>query len=246
MPASPGQSSALDLRELKRVCSNCSLSELCVPMGLNRAEVERLDSVVEVSRSMHVGDHLFRRGDPMRSIYAVRSGMYKSYLINEEGEEQVIGFHLPGELVGLDAIYPDAHQCSVVALDTASACVLPFAQLSELAGDIPGLQRQIMRLLSKEISSLVPRAADSTAEQRMAAFLMDLARRLGERGYSATDLRLAMPRKDIANYLRLATETVSRVLKKFQTQGWIEVDRRDIRLLDPDALGQLAKDDQSD
>ncbi|MCP1727301.1 CRP/FNR family transcriptional regulator [Natronospira proteinivora] len=240
------QAQPLDLRELKRVCSNCSLKELCVPMGLARAEVERLDKVVEKSKTLHGGDHLFRKGDAMRSIYAVRSGTFKSYAVNREGEEQVIGFHLPGELVGLDAIHPDYHQCSVVALDTASACVLPFQQLSELASNIPGLQRQIMRLLSKEISAMVPLAGDHSAEERMATFLQDLAKRLGERGYSATDIHLAMSRRDIANYLRLATETVSRVLKKFQNKGWIAVDRRHLRILDQQALGELAKDSLSE
>ncbi|MDQ2068687.1 fumarate/nitrate reduction transcriptional regulator Fnr [Natronospira bacteriovora] len=246
MSSATGQARELDLRELKRVCSNCSLKELCVPMGLNRGEVERLDKVVEASRSLHNGDHLFRKGDPMRSIYAVRSGTFKSYVINRDGEEQVIGFHLPGELVGLDAIHPDHHQCSVMALDTASACIMPFSQLSELAASIPGLQRQIMRLLSKEISSMVPRAADTTAEERMSGFLLDLSRRLGERGYSTSDLRLSMPRKDVANYLRLATETVSRVLRRFQDEGWIEVDRRDIRIVDSTALKSMVKGDDGE
>lgn len=246
MPSPSSQSQGIDLRELKRVCSNCSLRELCVPMGLSRPDVERLDRVVQASRSMHAGDHLFRRDDVMRSLYAVRSGTFKSYTVNRDGEEQVIGFHLPGELVGLDAIHPDTHQCSVVALDTASACIMPFNQLTELASVIPGLQRQIMRLLSKEISSLVPRAADTTAEERMAEFLMDLSRRLGERGYSVTDLRLSMPRKDIANYLRLATETVSRVLRRFQNEGWIDVQRRDIRILASAPLRNLASGDGRD
>jgi CRP/FNR family transcriptional regulator, anaerobic regulatory protein len=244
MSSATGQAGQLDLRELKRVCSNCSLKELCVPMGLDRGEVERLDKVVEASRTLHNGDHLFRKGDQMRSIYAVRSGTFKSYVVNQEGEEQVIGFHLPGELVGLDAIHPDYHQCSVMALDTASACILPFAQLSELATSIPSLQRQIMRLLSKEISTMVPRAADATAEERMAGFLLDFSRRLGERGYSTSELRLSMARKDVANYLRLATETVSRVLRRFQNEGWIEVDRRDIRLVNVKPMQALVKEDK--
>jgi len=239
MASTSSQLGNLDLQELKRVCSNCSLRELCVPMGLSRGEIARLDTVVEASKTLHAGDHLFRKGDIMRSIYAVRSGTFKSYVVNREGEEQVIGFHLPGELVGLDAIHPDSHQSNVQALDTASACIMPFSQLSELATSIPGLQRQIMRLLSKEISALVPMAADHSAEERMAGFLLDLAQRLSDRGYSATDIRLSMSRRDIANYLRLATETVSRVFRKFQDVGWIEVERREIRLLDIPALEQV-------
>jgi len=241
MSLASGQSKGWDLRELKRVCSNCSLRDLCVPMGLTRSEVEKLDKVVEMSRTLREGEHLFRKDDTMRSIYAVRSGTFKSYLIDRDGEEQVLGFHLPGELVGLDAIHSDQHQCSVLALDTATACGLPFNQLSELAGHIPGLQRQIMRLLSKEIGASVPLAGDYSAEERMATFLQDLAHRLGERGYSPTDIHLAMSRRDIANYLRLATETVSRVLKKFQNKGWIEVDRRQLRIVDSQALNDLVR-----
>ncbi len=239
MPAS-SDTSPIDINRLRQVCSSCSLRDLCVPLGLGEPEMARLDSIVEKSPPMKAGQHLFRAGDPMRSIYAVRSGTYKSYTLDSEGEEQVLGFHLPGELVGLDAIHPGQHQCNLMALDTAMACIMPFDELTQLASELPGLQRQIMRLLSKEITSLVPMAGDHSAEERMASFLLSLARRFGERGYSSRSFRLVMSRRDIANYLRLATETVSRVLRRFQDKGWISVDRRDVSLDDVEALRRIA------
>lgn len=239
------RASEIDLGRLREVCSTCSLRDLCLPMGLREAEMKRLEGVVEKTRPMKSGEHLFRAQNAMRSIYAVRSGTYKSYIIDSDGEEQVLGFHLPGELMGLDAIHPGRHQCNVVALDTATACVMPFEELSQLAGEISGLQRQIMRLLSKEITSLVPVAADHSAETRLAIFLLSLSRRFGERGYSPHRFRLAMPRRDIANYLRLATETVSRVLRRFQDEGYVTVERREIILNDLNELGKLAGDASS-
>lgn len=244
MTASP-RSDQLEVSRLRQACSNCSLRDLCIPLGLQHGDMQKLDELVEKSPTLKGGDHLFRTDEPMRSIYAVRSGTLKSYVLAEDGEEQVLGFHLPGELVGLDAIHPGRHQCSVMALDTATACILPFAELTELATRVPDLQRQIMRLMSKEISSLVPVAGDHSAESRVAMLLLSLSRRFGERGYSPRVFRLAMPRRDIANYLRLATETVSRVLRRFQDDGLIEVERREVSLIDLEALRRNAGEKSS-
>lgn len=226
---------------LRKRCSTCSLAELCLPMGLDRIDVEQLDDVVSQSSPLHAGDHLYRKGDAFQALYAVRSGYLKTYVVDDTGREQVLGFYLPGELVGLDAIYPEKHQCNAVALDTASVCELPYEKLSDLAEHLPSLQKQMFRLLSKDISNSQALTGDFTAEERLAAFLLGLSARLKVRGYSATHFLLAMPRRDIANYLRLATETVSRVFKRFQQEGLIEVDRRDIRLLDISRLDAISR-----
>lgn len=232
----------LSLREIKQACSGCSLRELCVPMGLAREDLERLDELVEREGPIPGGDHLFKLGQPFRELYAVRSGAFKSYVVDEEGREQVLGFHLPGELIGLDAIHPGKHRCEAVALDTSSVCVLPFDSLAELAQTVPSLQSTMFRLMSREISEKSELAADTRAEERIASFLMALSRRYKLRGYSATEFQLVMHRRDIANYLRLATETVSRVFKRFQEQDLIAVDRRQIKLLDRQRLEALAED----
>jgi len=210
-------------------------------MGLERDDVERLDELVSPEGPLRPGEHLYRVGDTFEALYAVRSGYLKTYIVDSSGREQVLGFHLPGELVGLDAIYPARHQCNAVALDTATVCRMPYDQLSDLAGRIPSLQRQMFRLLSRDIHIGHVLSGDFTAEERIASFLLGMSARLRQRGYSATHFILAMPRRDIANYLRLATETVSRVFKRFQDEGLIAVERRDVRLLDVPGLEKICR-----
>jgi CRP/FNR family transcriptional regulator len=230
---------AVDLKLIKHVCGTCSLAELCLPMGLHKNDVDKLETLIAPHGPLHADDHLFRVNDPFRAIFAVRGGCFKTYLVDETGREQVLGFHLPGELIGLDAIWPEKHQCNAVALDTASVCELPFGDVTHLASQIPSLQQTMFRLLSRDIGESHTLAGDLTAEQRIAAFLLSLSTRLKARGYSETHLTLAMPRRDIANYLRLATETVSRVFTRFEKDGIIAVDRRDVQLLDIDKLRKL-------
>lgn len=185
-------SAAVDLhRKLRKVCGSCSLAELCLPMGLDRSDVERLEAILVPEGPLHEGDHLFRVGDRFDALYAVRSGYLKTYLIDETGREQVLGFHLPGDLVGLDAIYPERHQCNAVSLDTATVCKLPYGEISELAGMIPSLQKQMFRLISKDIVASHALSGDFTAEERLAAFLLGLSARLKSCGYSATQFILA-------------------------------------------------------
>ncbi len=230
----------LDTSRLRIACSNCSLRDLCVPMGLDRQDLARLDAVVQKSGTIQSGDHLFSVGDEFHALYAVRSGCFKTYTIDRAGREQVLGFHLPGELLGLDAIAFARHQCNAIALDTASSCVMPFQDITQLAAQVPSLQRQMFRLLSENIAQSHALAGDYSADERLAAFLLGLSERFIRRGYSSTEFNLTMPRRDIANYLRLATETVSRVFNRFQKNGLIEVERRQIRLVDLEGLRDLA------
>lgn len=222
-------------------CSVCSLSKLCLPLGLSKADLERMDEIVTRSAVVHEGEHLFRVGDPFKSVYAVRSGAYKSYAVDSEGREHVLGFHLPGEVMGLDAIYSGCHMSNAVALDTAAVCELPYFELSRLAGEVDGLRMQMFRLMSKGIADTAALAGDFTAEERIASFLMDLSRRFHERGFSATGFNLSMSRRDIANYLRLAPETVSRVLARFEKSKMIGVERREVHLLDYAKLQELGR-----
>ncbi len=231
----------IDLQRLRQACSSCSLAELCLPMGLSHEDVERLDALVKPSTPMHAGEHLYRVGDPFEAIYAVRSGYFKTCVNDDTGREQVLGFHLPGELMGLGAIYPDHHEADAIALDTATVCRLQYSDLSALAAQIPSLQKQLFRLMSRDIASSHALSGDFTAEERIAAFLMSLSSRLHLRGYSATEFILAMTRRDIANYLRLAAETISRVLAKFQDDGIISIERRDVCILDPQRLNGLCR-----
>jgi CRP/FNR family transcriptional regulator len=210
-------------------------------MDLDRAGLERMDCLVDRTPPMHEGEHLFRVGDSFKNIYAVRAGSFKSYTVDSEGREHVLGFHLPGELLGLDAIYPERHVSNAAALDTAAVCVLPYHALSDLAGEIEGLRSQLLRFMSKDLSDAATLAGDFTAEERIAAFLMNLSRRFQNRGFSASEFNLSMSRRDIANYLRLAAETVSRVFARFEKTKLIAVKQREIRLLDIVRLQELGR-----
>lgn len=222
-------------------CSNCSLAHLCLPTGLGHDDLVRMDGLVHRSNPFHEGDHLYRVGDAFDAVYAVRSGTFKTYTVDAEGREHVLGFHLPGELMGLKAIYPHRHITNTMALDTATVCVLPFAELSSMAANVSGLQAQLVRLMSKDLAEAVTLAGDFTAEERLAAFLAGLSRRYSERGFSPNEFNLTMSRRDVANYLRLAPETVSRVFARFEKDRLIAVDRRAVTLLDLPKLHGLAR-----
>ncbi|MGB0132403.1 helix-turn-helix domain-containing protein [Dokdonella sp.] len=222
-------------------CSTCAFGEVCLPGGFDKPALQDLHCLVEHVGPFHVGDCLFRAGDAFESIFAVRAGTVKTCTVDEEGREQVLGFHLPGEMVGLNAIHPARYPCDAVALDTVYLCRFSFPALATLATRLPGIQQQLFRLLSADIGKAALLAGDYNASERMAAFLILLADRYAARGFSATRFRLSMPRGDIANHLRLAAETVSRVFRRFQDQGLIHVEERDVELLDTAELRKMAR-----
>jgi len=221
-------------------CSRCALGELCLPRGLSPEEIQRFEQIVHRSRPIQPAEHLFRAGDEFRSIASVRTGCFKSYVVDHEGQEQVLGFHLPGEIIGLDAIHSQRHTANVVALDTSAVCGLTFESMSGMARQMPELQAELFRLMSQRISELEVSAGDLSADERIARFLLSLSGRFARRGYSETEFMLAMSRRDIASYLRLATETVSRVFARFQKSGVLRVDRKEVRIRKMPALRELA------
>jgi CRP/FNR family transcriptional regulator len=224
-------------------CSRCTLGELCLPRGLSPDETERFEQIVHRSRPIQPGEHLFRAGDQFRSVASVRTGCFKSYVIDHEGQEQVLGFHLPGEIIGLDAIHSCAHVANVVALDTSAVCGLTFDTVTSMARYMPELQAELFRVMSQRISELETIAGDLSADERIGMFLISLSERFSRRGYSDKEFILAMSRRDIASYLRLATETVSRVLARFQKSGVVKVDRKQVRILDMEELKRVARKD---
>ena len=221
-------------------CSTCAFSQACLSQGMDKTALMDLHVLVEHVGPLHAGEHVFREGDPFTAIAAVRTGTVKTYHIDRDGHEQVLGFHLPGEVIGLNAIHDDRYPCNAVALDTVMLCRFSFPKISVLATRVPGLQKQLFRLLSRDIGRAALLAGDWSSDQRMAAFLIGVSQRLAARGFSPRRFQLTMPRTDIANYLRLAPETVSRVLKRFQHEGLVRVERRELELLDRDALEALS------
>ena len=221
-------------------CSQCALSTICLPSRLSEEETSRFEQIVNRSRPIHAGEHIFRSGDKFRSVAVVRAGCFKSYVIDHEGQEQVLAFHLPGEIIGLDAIHANRHMVNVVALDTSTVCSLPFSSVLKMARSMPDLQHELFRVMSQRISALETMAGDLSADERIALFLLSLKKRFGRRGYSDKEFILAMSRRDIASHLRLAAETVSRVLSRFQQREIIAVNRQQVRILNPGALAEIA------
>ena len=222
-------------------CSTCAFSAACQSEGYGKPELQELHCLVEHIGPFHAGDHIFREGDPFNAIAAVRAGTVKTYVIDPAGREQVQGFFLPGEVIGLNAIHAARYPCNAVALDTVVLCRFSFPMMATLATKMPGLQAQLFRLLSQDIGKAALLAGDYSADERMAAFLVGLSRRFAQRGFSANRFALTMARTDIANYLRLAAETVSRVLRRFQDEGLIRVERREVEILNRDGMEALAR-----
>ncbi|MDH4584506.1 fumarate/nitrate reduction transcriptional regulator Fnr [Pseudomonas sp. BN415] len=219
-------------------CHDCSLNRFCLPVSLREAEISELEGIIKRNRPIHKHDYLIRAGEPVQHVYALRSGAIKTYLLTADGVEQITGFHLPGELIGLDAIGRDNYPSYSVALETSAVCTIPLHQLEELAGVIPGLRKQLLSTMSREIHVEHERHSHSrdSAEQRFAAFLLNLSARYSQRGLSASKFVLPMKRCDIGNFLGMTTETVSRLFTRFREQGLIDGEGREVRLLDIQAL----------
>jgi len=225
----------LDPESIKSACSKCNLRELCLPSGLSGEEIDQLDSLIRVRRFYRKGEHAYHAGDQFDSLYAVRAGFFKSNLLNEDGRDQVTGFHMAGELMGLDGISTDRHTCDAIALEDSELCVIPFARLEELSREAPSLQRHLHKIMSREIvsdQSVMMLLGSMRAEERLAAFLLNLSQRMTARGYSPSEFYLRMTREEIGSYLGLKLETVSRVFSRFQGDGLVAVQQKHIRILD--------------
>lgn len=221
-------------------CSTCAFSQACLSEGMDKRALMDLHVLVEHVGPIHAGEHIFREGDPFEAIAAVRTGTVKTYVVDRDGREHVLGFHLPGEVIGLNAIDGETYPCNAVALDTVMLCRFSFPKIAVLAARLPGLQKHLFRLLSRDIGRAALLSGDWSADQRMAAFLIALSQRLAARGFSPSRFQLTMARVDIANYLRLAPETVSRVLRRFQEDGLLRVERREVELVGREQLDALA------
>ena len=210
-----------------------------MPLGLNESEMARVDEVVATRRKVLRGDNLFRNGDKFNALYAIRTGFFKTRISAEDGRDQVTGFQMAGEIIGLDGIVSDHHTCDAVALEDAEVCVMPFDRIEELSREITALQRHVHKIMSREIvreNGVMLLLGSMRAEERLAAFLLNLVQRLHARGFSQSELVLRMTREEIGSYLGLKLETVSRTFSKFVDDGVVEVKQRHVRILNPDAL----------
>jgi CRP/FNR family transcriptional regulator, anaerobic regulatory protein len=231
-------STAPALAKIQTLCSNCSLRELCLPCGLTGREAERVDALVYARRRIKLGESLYRAGDAFASLYAIRSGFFKTTQILEDGRDQVTGFHMAGEILGMDGIGPERHSSNAVALEDSEICVIPYARLEALGHEVHALQQQFHKVMSREIArehGVMLLLGTMRAEERLSAFLLNLSQRFTARGYSAFEFNLRMTREEIGSYLGLKLETVSRAFSKLQEDGLIKVDHK--RVVIRDAMG---------
>lgn len=227
---------------IKVACSNCNLRELCMPIGLNAEELERVDEMVATRRKIKRGTTLFRNGEKFTSLYAIRTGFFKTCVAAEDGRDQVTGFQMAGEIIGLDGIVNEHHTCDAVALEDAEVCVMPFDRIEELSREVNSLQRHVHKIMSREIvreHGVMLLLGSMRAEERLATFLLNLVHRLHARGFSQSELVLRMTREEIGSFLGLKLETVSRTFSKFAEDDIVEVKQRHVRILNTDGLRDI-------
>jgi CRP/FNR family transcriptional regulator len=236
------QAAIISITSIKAACQTCSLKELCLPLGLDATDLNALDRLIRRRHRLKKGQFLYRLGDPLRALYAIREGSMKTTGLMEDGRVQVTGFHLPGELLGIDAISNDKHPCSAEALEPTDICEIPYQALEGLALKVPGLQHQLLRLMSREIArdqQMLMTLGRMAAEERVASCLLSFSQRHERLGRDATHFRLSMSRQDLGDYLGLALETVSRLLSRLHEEGLIEVSGRHITIRNPGGLKTL-------
>jgi len=224
-------------------CQSCSISELCLPFTLNDKEINILDHIIDRKRPIHKGDKIYTDGQELQCLYAIRSGTFKTFTVNEQGEEQITGFHLAGDLLGFDAIADSEHKSFAQALETSMVCEIPYNSLDTLSNTMPKLKKQVLRLMSNEIRTdqeMLTLINRKNAEQRVATFLVNLSNRYQARGLSSVEFRLTMTRSDIGNYIGLTVETISRLLNRFHKNGLINVDGKLVTILEIDQLSDRA------
>jgi len=229
----------LNASQLRAACSSCNLRELCLPLQLSPSEMSTVEKLVAARRKVRRGDALYRSGDEFDSLYALRVGFLKSTVTSTDGREQVTGFHMAGELVGLDGISTQKHHCDAVALEDTEVCVIPYERLEHIASEVPVLQSHFHKVMSREIvreHGVMLLLGSMHAEERLAAFLLNLSQRFDARGYSRNEFVLRMTRAEIGSFLGLKLETVSRALSRFAHDGLIEVNQKHLRIVDSDGL----------
>lgn len=236
------KANVIDLGRLRHSCNQCTLQQLCLAGGMSPDDIDVLEGLVERRRPLQRGETVYRAGAPMNALFVARDGALKTTSLGEQGDEQVIGFHLPGELVGLDGLGSGRYRCTTVALEPATLCEVPFEQLETLAARIPSLQHQLMRVIGRSMGrdqDHIEMLGRRHATERVALFLHSFSERLRQLSRPHLAFSLAMTREEIASYLGLVIETVSRTFSRLQEDGIIEVKGRKVRLIDPQRLSQL-------
>jgi CRP/FNR family transcriptional regulator len=227
---------------IKIACSNCNMRELCMPVDLTQEELNRIDRIIGARRKVKRGETLYHNGEKFSNLYAIRTGFFKTCITSEDGRDQVTGFQMAGEVIGLDGIVHDHHTCDAIALEDAEICAMPFAQIEDLSREVNALQHHVHKIMSREIvreHGVMLLLGSMRAEERLAAFLLNLAQRLHARGFSKSELVLRMTREEIGSFLGLKLETISRTFSKFVDDGIVDVKQRHVHILNTHALQEI-------
>jgi CRP/FNR family transcriptional regulator len=227
---------------IKIACSNCNMRELCMPIDLSQDDLERIDRIIGARRKVKRGEMLYHNGEKFSNLYAIRTGFFKTCITSEDGSDQVTGFQMAGEVIGLDGIVHDHHTCDAVALEDAEICAMPFGQIEDLSREVTALQHHVHKIMSREIvreHGVMLLLGSMRAEERLAAFLLNLAQRLHARGFSKSELVLRMTREEIGSFLGLKLETISRTFSKFVDDGIVDVKQRHVHILNTQALQEI-------
>ena len=224
-------------------CADCRLAGICLPISLEIDDIGKLDDIIQRGRPTQKNEHIYYAGDTFKSVYALRSGAIKTVKNTEDGQEQITGFYLPGEIIGMDGLAANVHTNAAITLETSAICEIPFSRLEELSAKVPSLQRRFFQLMSKEIiqdQQLITLLSKNSADERIAALLISISARNHNRGLSSKDFHLPMSRSDIGNYLGLTIETVSRVFSRFHKKGFITLDKKHVIINDMDSLKSVS------
>ena len=241
--APPSTATIVSIGDLRTHCKTCSMRELCLPFGLAANEVDQLQSLIGGRVKLKKGEALFRHGAPFSALYAVRVGSMKTTMLADDGREQIAGYHMPGDVVGLDGLCGGRHECEAIALEDSEACVIPFERLEDAARQVPALQHSLHRVVGREIGHdhrQLLMLGSMRADERLAAFLLNLSERYRRRGYSASEFVLRMTREEIGSFLGLKLETVSRLFSRFQEEGLVQVQGRAVKIVDLPTIKKLA------
>ncbi len=218
------------------------MQELCLPAVVSDQDLDRLENILSKRIRIARGESLYRAGDVFSSLFAVRLGHFKTVYSESPATKQIIGFQMSGEILGMEGISRPRHKCSALALEDSEVCEIPYSRLESLLSELPSLQSHFHRMMSREIGreyQVMLLLGSMSADQRVAAFLLNLSRRYEARGFSSLHFVLRMTREDIGNYLGLTIESVSRVFSRFKKNDWIEGSLRDVKILDLKALEDL-------
>ena len=233
----------ISIDKARTSCYLCSLRELCLPCGLDDTDISKLDNIVDHSNLIHAGEPVFATGDPFRGLYIIRAGAIKLLTYCNDNKEDIIGFYLAGDIIGIDGFEYHKHRCSAIALETSSYCILPFPSIVQLCQKIPELNNQLLKIISREMTndnSLILKLSKNNSEEKIAIFLITLSNRYKRLGYSPYEFKLPMTRHEISNYLNLTNETICRVFTKFQRSGLLDTTSRKVKILDQIRLLDIA------